>query len=655
MKALSLRLFADQELLMLLFWLVLTAVSLTVVYKKGLFNQLFNRKQNQRLSFKWKISDGYQKSQASVPWEGKDVFLVILITLLYSIVSLWQLGSAKLPETQWQPASEDEFLILEITGDSTAFDQLYLLPGEGDNNALEDGYQIGLKNIQITGSNDQNTWELIADIDESSYLQWKIIDGSWNYRYIGIIVKNSRDVINEIGFKRAGFDEFLPVRVKTRSNTENPYIPENIIDEQDKLPIRPTYMDETYFDEIYHVRNAQEISQGQFMYASVHPLLGTQIIAFFIKVLGNNPFAWRIGGALFGIAMLPVFYCLCKALFKKSYYAAAGTIFLACDFMHLTTSRIATLEPFSVFFIILMTYFMLRYVQLSFYDTDLKKTLKWLMLSGISMGFGIAVKWTGAYAGIGLAILFFSSLLRRGIEYRKAKKKVTPDNFEKHIIETFPKYAGYTLLWCGLWFVFIPLVIYFAAYIPCHIYRNEAWSIEGVIRQTIGMYKYHANLEATHPFQSVWWQWILDIRPIWYYHRVYDEVVYTISAFGNPLIWWSGLAAVLFCVIQVIKKKAAVSFWILVSYLAQLVPWMLVTRCVFIYHYYPSVPFLILALVYSIQHLIECNPRMQKRVTGFIIVCVILFLLFLPATAGFGTTKGYIDGFLRWFPSWYFG
>ena len=92
-----------------------------------------------------------------------------------------------------------------------------------------------------------------------------------------------------------------------------------------------------------------------------------------------------------------------------------------------------------------------------------------------------------------------------------------------------------------------------------------------------------------------------------------------------------------------------------VCYFAQLIPWMLVTRCVFIYHYYPSVPFLIVALVYGLKCLVDKDVRYEKRIKIFALACILLFVLFLPATAGFGTTQAYIDGFMRWFPSWYFG
>jgi hypothetical protein len=48
-----------------------------------------------------------------------------------------------------------------------------------------------------------------------------------------------------------------------------------LIDEQDKLILHPTYLNQAYFDEIYHPRNAWEIATGHIMYATVHPLFGT--------------------------------------------------------------------------------------------------------------------------------------------------------------------------------------------------------------------------------------------------------------------------------------------------------------------------------------------------------------------------------------------
>ena len=95
----------------------------------------------------------------------------------------------------------------------------------------------------------------------------------------------------------------------------------------------------------------------------------------------------------------------------------------------------------------LMYYFMYKYYSTSFYDSSFKKGLITLALCGISMGLGIASKWTGIYAGAGLAVLFFITLYKRYSEYRVAVKtpngetngishKFIIDNFKPYMIKT---------------------------------------------------------------------------------------------------------------------------------------------------------------------------------------------------------------------------
>jgi dolichyl-phosphate-mannose--protein O-mannosyl transferase len=66
--------------------------------------------------------------------------------------------------------------------------------------------------------------------------------------------------------------------------------------------------------------------------------------------------------------MLPLMYALAKALFGNRLAATATTVLLAFDCMHFTLSRIATIDVYAAFFILLMYYLFLRYVQ-----TDLEQ------------------------------------------------------------------------------------------------------------------------------------------------------------------------------------------------------------------------------------------------------------------------------------------
>ncbi|MFV0379634.1 MAG: phospholipid carrier-dependent glycosyltransferase [Anaerorhabdus sp.] len=612
MNKISLEIFKNEELIMLLLSTVIIFIALFLIFKIPFFKR------------------------------KKEYFLITFITLVFSLVTFTKLGTTNYPKTFWQAKEDNENFVLEVVSEDTKFDQIYVIGGEGDNNALDSGYQVWFNDITISGSNDLKTWENITTLsNKSDYLGWFLIEGDYNYKYLSFDIPSFRSVIHEFGIKQKNSDEFLDLKLISYNSKENTYSPEFIFDETDTIPTVLSSNNTSYFDEIYHARNALEIANNQDMYASVHPLLGTTIMSLGIKVFGMNPFGWRFMGALFGVLIIPMFYALARKLFNNNAATFASAL-LAFDFMTLTTSRIATLEPFSIFFILLMTYYMVCYLKLNF-DAPLKKLLLPLLCSGIAMGLAIATKWTGVYAAVGLGILFF-------IHFYKQLKLI---NFNtKH--ENYKKGIK-IILYCFLFFIFIPLAIYCISYIPTRVWKNDTWSIENVYTHSIYMYNYHANLQATHPYQSTWYQWLFDIQPIWYFiYRIEDTFAYSISCFNNPLISWTGVISIIYTIYSSIKEKTNSSIFIIICYLSALIPWVLVSRCVFSYHYYPALPFLILAITYFFEQMKKRFPIFKNIQTIYLILVILLFILFLPATAGFKTTLEYLN-FLSWLPSWYFG
>ncbi len=624
MKNLSLTLFQNEEFLILLISCILVTLFLFLIFN---YAPLSTKKK--RL----------------------EIFSVTLVTIIYAILSLWRLGSFSLPETWWQPQENNESIIFEIIEEDPSFDAIYAIGGEGDNNALKKGYQVWFNHLEIYGSNDLKEWTLLTTLNNrSDYLSWIVTKGEWSYRFISLSVPSFRTVVNEIGLKQSGTDQFLTLSLMEYSNKSNSYSPTAIIDEQDIIPVYPTAYDSTYFDEIYHARNAWEIANNQDMYASVHPLLGTTIISLGIKAFGMNPFGWRIMGALFGIFILPLFYLLAKDLFENHTLALFGTSLLAADFMLITTSRIGTLEPFSIFFILLMTFFMVRYCKLSFND-PLKKQLLYLALSGISMGLAISVKWTGVYAAVGLAILFFTHFIKQTLLYHKEKKLGLPSSTS---ILNYEQRWWKIILWCCIFFILVPLLIYSFSFLPTKVWKGDEWSFINVFNHSVKMFEYHSNLTATHPFQSTWNEWIFNIKPIWYYIGSSENAVHTISCFNNPLISWVGFGSLILTILSVLITKSNQGWTILVCYFAALAPWMLVDRCVFAYHYYPALPFLILAIVYCFSILYKKFPQMKSIALLYITLVWFIYIIFLPVLTGWGTTRSYIQ-FLEWLPTWSFG
>ena len=116
-----------------------------------------------------------------------------------------------------------------------------------------------------------------------------------------------------------------------------------------------------------------------------------------------------------------------------------------------------------------------------------------------------------------------------------------------------------------------------------------------VWKQCEYMFQYHSSLNATHPYSSTWKQWLLDLRPIWYYNG-YDanDIQHTISCFSNPLMTWLSLGAIVFTVLDGIRTKKQSALVIVIGYITALAPWMIITRCVFAYHFYPTSIFAII-------------------------------------------------------------
>ena len=453
-----------------------------------------------------------------------------------------------------------------------------------------------------------------------------------------------------------------------------------LFDESDLYPERYSFRNSMYFDEIYHARTAYEFLHGLPTYENTHPPLGKIFIALGVAIFGMNPFGWRIMGTLFGIAMLPFIYLLGKKMTRNTPAAALACFLFAFDFMHFTQTRIATIDVYITFFVIAMYYFMYYYCSMSFYDTPLYKTFVPLGLCGICMGLGIASKWTGIYAGCGLALLFFAHLLRRYREYLYAKAhpgKSTNGMEHQQIVKKFPDYTVKTIDFCLTFFVLVPAVIYLLSYLP-FVDNSHPGLFDRMLTNQTSMFNYHSGLEATHPYSSSWYQWPTMVRPIWYYSGyVTDAVKEGISAFGNPLVWWVGIPAFLYVLYLLVahssflraltgkadassattplsRREYHAAAFLVVGYLAQYLPWFFVTRITFIYHYFPSTPFVVLMIVYSLMQL-------KKRVSNrtFAVICCAyavlafgLFLLFYPVLSGQPVDVDFVVKYLRWRDTW---
>jgi dolichyl-phosphate-mannose--protein O-mannosyl transferase len=428
---------------------------------------------------------------------------------------------------------------------------------------------------------------------------------------------------------------------------------DNLFDEQDTVGYRPSFMNGTFFDEIYHARTAYENLHSIEPFETTHPPLGKLFIAIGIALFGMNPFGWRIIGVVFGAVMIPVMYLFGKKVFSTRFYAFCTAFLMMFDFMHFTQTRIATIDVYGTFFIILMYYFMYDYFTSKSYLLGFKRSLKPLFLSGLCFGLGAASKWIALYGAVGLALLFFTAKYNEYRDYTVyADKKSKKPSWVKDFI---PLYMNATVLCCVLFFAVIPAVIYLLSYIPFMLVPGPGHDIGDVLKYQVHMFSYHSKLQATHSFSSLWWSWPLMTKPVWYYSGSGLETgrASVIVAMGNPAIWWAGIAAVAAAVIISIKKKDRKMLVIFAAIFFQYAPWIFVTRLTFIYHFFSVIPFVIICIVYLMKYFLDKHSDNIYMIYVYLCLTMVLFAAFYPVLSGMEVGRHYIDS-LKWLKTWVF-
>ena len=544
-----------------------------------------------------------------------DRRLMWALTIVYTVFTLLNLGTLSFPQHEWRgEAGRTVTLDLGETRDLTAI-------------WFNGGIAVG---EMVVTADDGSTYQYSQVYGEM--FSWRIKSVGFLTRYVRLAPTSGDIVLNEIAL--VGPDG-RPLKAAVIDGGG-----EALLDEQDTVPKKPGYFNGMYFDEIYHARTAYEFLHTMSVYEWTHPPLGKELIALGVMIFGMTPFGWRVMPALFGAAMLPIFFALGKRLFRRRDYAFLGAALFALDTMHFAQTRIATVDVFVVFFILCMYLFMTDYLRSDAEGEPLGVSLLPLGACGVSFGLGVAAKWTGLYAGVGLAVLFFAHLI---LAYRRAK---TAEERRDRWNRTWK-----TILFCCVFFLAVPAAIYFVSYQPFYRYEHAkdpsaamdfARRMEILINQQKSMYSYHSSLTATHSSQSAWYEWPFSAVSVWFYFGSGEKTVSNISTFGNPAVWWISAVGTLCALVELaagrmkkdpLWRKTSLTI-LLAAAAANFLPWTLVPRCTFQYHYFPTLPFVILCAVLLLQHLeedAEVSPRLKW---SWLILAAVFFLLLLPACSG---------------------
>jgi hypothetical protein len=593
-----------------------------------------------------------------------DLFTIILLCLLFLGMASYNLGTMQSPVTNWQTTQTESFYV--EFGQQQQIQEVY--------------FWVKLGNASVTVySGAPGNWypaaNTILSIGEANYAQQVSLTIGANTQYLKITIEpeifdtrpmfSTWGITNPSDISPAPFVEIseicaldfnnqqIPIISITGDGTSDSTLPK-LVDEQNSLTLPPSPLTETYFDEAYFVRAANNYLHGQIPFERTHPPLGKLIQAAGIAIFGDTPFGWRIMGVIFATLMIPLMYFLGKRLFGSWIGGFSAAFLLTFDFMHFTMARMATSDTYVVFFSLASQLFFLIYLQYVL-AKGWKTSILPLFLSVLFFSFSFSTKWFALFAFIG-------QLLLLAIVRINDIQKIKGDVVQK--LKGFFKYPFvYMLIFLG-----VAVLVYCLTYLPDLIAGD---SPQTIFNLQFSMYQFHSTLTDPHVFQSPWYSWPLLFNPLSSTTHVplllttsllSNGIMSDIVLLGNPLIWWVGFACILGLtayllskILVSIAKKRSIEIplsiaFILVFFFFSWLPYILISRVTFIYHFYLAVPMLILAVTYFINKLWKYNWGKILVLTFFVAV-IGFFILFYPIISGAPATTQTINN-LEWFGSW---
>ncbi len=407
---------------------------------------------------------------------------------------------------------------------------------------------------------------------------------------------------------------------------------------------RIDYPSKEYFDEIYYVDAAKKIYAGQEDPNSVHPLLGKLQLGVGIQLVEAlrvsypaipETIGWRLGSLLLGIAIIPLTFYLGWIMpggGRFAAFAAAGL--LSIDFMHLVQSRIAMLDMYQAFWIMVGLVAAWKYLEAG------PRAWLWALLCAACFGAATACKWSGLFGAVG-AFLAMALLWPGGFHLRRA------------------------VLLALLFAVVIP-TLYIGSYTPLFVHEHAVGrsQFDKIIGYHQRMWRFRYNKkEFEHRYLSAWYSWPVVWKPVWY---VYEEspkpkegepeldpaetTVHGVVTIGNPLFWWTFLLFFAEAVMLAVMRRDRVRGFLVLTYLPQVLCWATATTGGFIYYMLPVLPLMALTTAMALAEWRD-STFWRRCIWVYFGLLLVSFILFFPLLTGLPVPETYFRG-LFFNPHW---
>lgn len=331
-----------------------------------------------------------------------------------------------------------------------------------------------------------------------------------------------------------------------------------------------------------------------------HPPLAKLLITLSMYLLGDNGYGWRIPSVIFGVFAVLIFYLLLKRISDYKFIPLLGAFLFSFDNLVFVHSRIATLDIFTVTFMILGVYW---------YFSDHP------YLCAISMALSTLSKITGA-AGVVIIMTFHA------VKFVK-ERNLTRD--WSRYFSWFEKYiAVYAISLLLLLTIFDRLWVGYDSALPHLQY----------------ILNYSSALVSSCPngIISCPWQWLINQVQIPYLvvnvkvtmNDVTNEFN-SITFWGamNPSILYLTLPAIAYSAYTYLKQKNDLALlsiiWFVVTYLPYYPAVLMGNRVTYLFYFLPTIPAVCASIAYMIA---DQNPPKLVVLFYLGVVLVSFYLLF---------------------------
>jgi dolichyl-phosphate-mannose-protein mannosyltransferase len=485
----------------------------------------------------------------------RDIITITVLSVIFFVIASSNVGYSQAPVTTWQ-GTDGRTIYLDL-GSVQSVGNMYFFVYAGNATIGISVGSPGNWTSRISGNiHADSSWSNINVGTSTQYILVNVTptyyDSRPNFYWS---VPNTDDItpgnyikISEIGVANAGNTQKISVINFTDLGTVADPALSNLVDEQALVQLPPTYLSHTYFDEVYFVRAAQNYLNGQTSFERTHPPLGKLIQASSIALFGNTPFGWREMGVIFGTLMIPALYLLAKKLFGTWIGAFSASFLLTFDFLHFTMARMGTADTYVAFFSILTQIFFFAYF-VNVVKHGWKTSVFPLFLAFVFFALGFSIKWLSLWAALGMIALLVV------LRFRDLKTvKGWASKYQAFFDHPFLLMVGFVGVVAG---------IYFLTYLPDML---SGTSFFNVVNLQFQMYGFHSSLTSSHAFMASWWSWPFQVSPSGYV-PLWLEISYlpnsidsTISAMGNPAVWWVGFASAIVVVERAIRGQELASW-----------------------------------------------------------------------------------------------